>query len=104
MKRIYNKPRCKTYACCNHNPEYPNHCEIWDSVEICCLAEVEYPNHIQRALAWIDNHWVGISFAFAIATLIICWSVFMFGAGASAAIDDLRAEQQIAMQQCKGKR
>jgi hypothetical protein len=35
------------------------------------------------------------------ASVFIIWTLFSWGLGATAAIDDLRAEQYHAMQQCK---
>lgn len=101
MKLIFNRPICNTHECCNHNPEYPSHCEIWTSVDGCCLAQIRRPNVVQRALAWIDRHWLRIAVACLTASVFIVWSLFSLGLGATAAIDDLRAEQYHAMQQCK---
>ncbi|MCE5212132.1 MAG: hypothetical protein LLG40_11305 [Deltaproteobacteria bacterium] len=94
MKLIFNEPYCNTHECCKHNPEYPNHCEILSNVDLCCLAQIRQPRCWQRALAWIDNHWLLISLTLAILSLIIFWSLLVFNAGNNAAIDSLRIRQE----------
>jgi hypothetical protein len=91
-KLIFNKPICNTHECCNNNPEYPSHCEIWSSVEGCALAEIQRPNRLQRAITWIDRHWLRIAVVCLTASVFIIWSLYSMGLGATAAIDDLRAE------------
>ncbi len=105
MKLIFNQPICNTHECCNNNPEYPNNCEIMTYVEGCCLAKatnnVRKPNCLQRAMAWLDRHWLRIAVVCLTASVFIIWSLYSMGLGATAAIDDLRAQQHQAMQQCK---
>lgn len=95
-KLIFNKPICNTHECCNHNPEYPNNCETFNNVEACCLAQVTnnvlQPNCFQRFAAWLDRHWLRIAVVCLTASVFIIWSLFAAGLGATAAIDDLRAE------------
>lgn len=101
MKLIFDKPICNTHECCNHNPEYPNHCEIWTSVDGCTLAQIRRPNPAQKFLAWIDRHWLKFAVACLTASIFIVWSLYAMGLGATSAIDDLRAEQHQIVQQCK---
>ncbi len=99
-KIIFNKPICNTINCCNNDPNYPNNCSIWTSVEGCCIADIQHPNYLQRALAWMDKHWVKIAVTCLTASVFICWTLVALGIGAKSTIDDLRQEQQIAIQQC----
>ncbi|MCE5212967.1 MAG: hypothetical protein LLG40_15605 [Deltaproteobacteria bacterium] len=93
MKMIFNQPICTRCACHHNDLNYPNNCAITTDVESCGIAEIKYPRRIQRALAWIDNHWLAIALISAILSLIIFWSLWVFNAGNSAAIESLRIRQ-----------
>lgn len=95
---IFSEPICQRDQCTHHDPNFPNNCAITTLVENCCMANVKYPNHSQRAFAWMDRHWLKLVCVLGILSLIIFWSLVIYGAGAKRAIEDMRRDYTVRME------
>jgi hypothetical protein len=91
-KIIFGQPICNTPACCNNDQNFVNNCAITAMVERCGMADVKHPRHIQRALARVDNNWLKVALIIAGLSIIICYSMFIWGAASNAVIESMRAE------------
>lgn len=103
MKHIFNVPTCNRIECSNNNPHYPNNCSICTSVEACSIAVIRYPTHMQKILMWVNKHWIRVALTFAILSLIIFWSLFIFNAGSESAIMNLRSRQESEIKDMESK-
>lgn len=63
------------------------------------MAVVKHPRHIQRTLAWADRHWLAIALTIVGVSLVIVYSLFIWGAAAESVIRSLRSEQAVYRQE-----
>lgn len=86
-----NMPVCEKTECCYNNIQFPNKCKILTWVDGCPLADIVYPTLMQRAFAWCGRYWPVVAFIAVVVTLLIFWSLLVYGAAIEIRPNELAA-------------